>query len=108
MKSTFERLYNATPFDPDSREDQIGEAARRTLIKAAIETDVTRSVCNGADMPYLLGGLLVGIAQIMKSAATGIPDDEIDAAIRVSIIQVAPWAVDMMRASQGKEPLANA
>jgi len=62
-------------------------------------------------MPYLLGGLLVGIVQVLQatsSSANGMSRDEIDAAIRVSIMQIAPWAVDMARAADGQEPLANA
>lgn len=62
-------------------------------------------------MPFLLGGLLVGIVQVLQataSSANGMTRDEIDAAIRASIIQIAPWAVDMARSAEGKEPLANA
>lgn len=60
-------------------------------------------------MPYLLGGLLVGIVQVLQataSSADGMTADEIDAAIRASIVQIAPWAVDMARSAEGKEPLA--
>lgn len=107
MTAKFARLYGATAFDPDDRQDQIGETARRALIEAAIKTGVTMGVESGDDMPFLLGGLLVGAVQITKAIATGMPPDEIDAAIRASIIQIAPWAVDMARSIDGKEPLAN-
>lgn len=106
---TFERLYNATPFDQTDRQDQLGEAARKLLLDTAFP--VTSLVQDGQDIPYLLGGLLVGIVQVLQatsSSADGMSRDEIDAAIRVSIMQIAPWAVDMARSAEGKEPLPNA
>lgn len=106
MADTFTRLYGATAFDPAHRQDQIGELARRTLLKAAQETGVTMGVSSGEDTSYLLGGLLVGIVQILQ--ATMVAGDQADAAIRGSIMQIAPWAVDMARSAEGKEPLANA
>lgn len=106
MGDTFQRLYGATAFDPNDRQEQIGELARQTLLQAALETGITMGVTGGEDTPYLLGGLLVGIVQILQ--ATMVAGDETDAAIRASIIQIAPWAVDMARSAEGKEPLANA
>lgn len=108
MTSTFQRLYDAKPFDPDDYQDQLGEAARRLLLDSALP--VTSLVRTGDDMPYLLGGLLVGIVQILQATAggAGMSRDEIDAAIRASLMQIAPWAVDMARSAGGKEPLANA
>ena len=106
---TFQRLYGATSFNPDDRQDQLGEAARRMLLDTALP--VTSLVQDGKDMPYLLGGLLVGIVQVLQataSSANGMSRDEIDAAIRASLIQIAPWAVDMARSAEGKEPLSNA
>lgn len=109
MNSTFERLYAAKPFDPDDRQDQIGEAARKLLLGAALP--VTAMIRSGADMPYLLGGLMVGIAQVLNataSSAAGMTPDEIDASIRASMIEIAPWAVDMARSVEDKPPLATA
>lgn len=100
----FQQLYGATPFDPNSQGDQIGESARRLLLDAALP--VTLMVTKSEDLPFMLGGLLVGIVQILQAAA--ISGDEVDAAIRASIIEIAPWAVDMARSSQGKEPLGSA
>jgi hypothetical protein len=105
----FQRLYDAKPFDPDDRQDQLGEAARRLLISTALP--VTSLVQDGKDMPFLLGGLLVGIVQVLQATASssnGMTRDEIDASIRASIVQIAPWAVDMARSAEGKEPIANA
>lgn len=107
MHDTFARLYGATAFNPDDRQDQIGELARTSLLEAALASAVTMKVQDGNDMATLLGGLLVGIVQVMEAVATGIPRDEIDAAIRASIMQLAPWAVDMERSSDKLEPLAN-
>lgn len=58
------------------------------------------------ELPHVLGGLMVGIAQIMQVATRR--DDQADAAIRASMIQLAPWAVDMARAMQGNGPLSDA
>lgn len=107
MSETFARLYGATAFDPDDRQDQIGELARRTLLDAVLKTGVTAGIESGDDMPFLLGGLIVGIVQIVQAIATGMPRDEIDASIRASIMQLAPWAVDMARSADGLEPLVN-
>lgn len=110
MKAAFERLYGATRFDPDDRQDQIGEAARKAVIDSAISTGCTFGVIDGEDMPSLLGGLMVGIVQVAQSVASsgrGMTADEIDAAIRASIIQIAPWSVDMARSAQGREPLGH-
>lgn len=49
MADTFTRLYGATAFDPENRQDQIGELARQTLLKAAQETGVTMGVTSGED-----------------------------------------------------------
>lgn len=102
----FERIYKASPFNPDDRQDQLGEAARKAVINAALTTQITTEVRDGQDMPYLLGGLLIGLVQIIQS--TAVPSDETDAAIRASIMQLAPWAVDMARSTQRKDPLPNA
>ena len=107
MSATFARLYGAKPFDPDDRQDQIGEAARQLLLSTA--HPVTALIQGGEDMPYLLGGLLVGIVQVLQATATsanGMSEEEIDAAIRSSLLEIAPWAVDMARSAEGKEPLA--
>jgi hypothetical protein len=108
MGDTFQRLYGATAFDPNDRQDQLGEAARLLILDAALP--VLARVQSGKDMPHLLGGLLVGIVQITQAVARpgGMTADEIDASIRASIIQIAPWAVDMARSAEGKEPLVNA
>jgi hypothetical protein len=104
MKAAFQRLYGAEPFDPNDRQQQLAESARKLLLATAIDT--TKLVQGGQDMPYLLGGLLVGIVQVLQATANP-QDDETDAAIRASIMQIAPWAVDMARSCEGKEPLAN-
>ncbi len=103
--SAFQRLYGAQPFDPNDRLDRIAEAARKTLIRTAIETEATMAVEGGPDLPALLGGLLVGLVQVVQ--ATTFASDQRDAAIRTSIMQLAAWAVDAARSAEGKEPLAN-
>ncbi len=99
-------MTRVASFDPSFRCDQIGEAARQMILSAAIEAGTVSSVQNADEVPFLLGGLMVGIVQIMQSA-TG-QSDEIDAAIRASIMQVAPWAVDMAREIEGRPPLHTA
>ena len=103
MTTAFERIYKATPFDPSDRQDQIGEAARKAVIQSALQTNLTMGVRDGQDMPYLLGGLLVGLVQVVQ--ATAGRSDETDAAIRASIMQIAPWAVDMARSTEGRDAL---
>jgi hypothetical protein len=102
--SVFVRLYGAGPFDENNPQDQLGETARRAVLQAAEKAIC--SVRSGADMPYVIGGLLVGIVQLVQAATN--QSDEDDAAIRASILQLTPWAVDMARSVSGKEPLANA
>ena len=105
MTDTFRRLYGATPYDPTDRHDQIGEIGRTAIIEATLRVHDQIEIRGGADAPALLGGLLVGLTQVIQ--ATMVAGDRTDAAIRASIMQLAPWAVDMARAAEGKEPLAN-
>lgn len=107
MTGAFERLYGATALDPADRQDQIAELARRTLIDAARRTGATMQVRGGEDLPFLLGGLMVGVVQVIQATAGEGPKDEIDAAIRSSLMQMAGWAVDMARSAQGLEPLGH-
>lgn len=106
IMAVFQRLYGATPFDPNDRQDQIGEAARKHMLKVANETGLIFREFTDQDMAYLIGGMIVGVVQILQS--TGPRSDATDAAIRASILQITPWAVDMSRSTEGKEPLANA
>lgn len=107
MADTFARLYGATPYDPNDFQDQLGEMARQALLSSA--EPVVMMVRNGQDMPALLGGLLVGTVQVLQATADSRTSgtDQVDAAIRTSIIQLAGWAVDMARSAEGREPLAN-
>lgn len=88
----------ATPFDPRDPADQLGEAARRHLLDSA--APLLKAARSNEDIAAVLGGLLVGIAQIMQACL--VDGDEADAAIRATILQLAPWAVDMARSAQGK------
>lgn len=101
----FQRRYPAaTPFDPRDPADQLGEAARRHLLDSA--APLLASATSHDDIGSVLGGLLVGVAQIMQACLDD--GDEADAAIRASILQLVPWAVDMARSAQGKGPLFDA
>lgn len=101
----FQRRYpTATPYDPADSADQLGEAARRHLLNGA--APLLEAARSNEDIAAVLGGLLVGIAQIMQ--ADLVACDEADAAIRASMLQLTPWAVDMARAAQGKGPLSDA
>jgi len=106
VSDTFARMYDAGPFDPNRREDAIAENARRMLLTVAHETAIYERLATNDELTHLLGGLIVGVVQLMQ--AIYVPGDQSDAAIRSAIMQMTPWAVDMSRAQQGKEPLGTA
>lgn len=98
----FRRKYGATAFDEDSRLDMMAERARQYVIGAFLAAGKDEHPQTGEESQYMAGGMLIGVACIM--AATLPQTDEAHAAIRASIIQIAPWAVDMMR-QIGDDPL---
>ena len=106
MSDAFQRLYDATPFDPDDPLDQIGEVARQMVLTSALGVIQKLHVKTPEETNIQIGGMIVGLVQVMQASFGA--SDEVDAAIRASIIQTAPWAVDLARTIQGKGPLGHA
>ncbi len=106
----FAKKYNATAFDPTDPDESLAESARQAVISAylkVIDEGRAKKGSSPMQLPYLLGGLLVGCVQVMQSSATADSQDEIDAAIRASIVQTAGWAVDTSRSMMGLDPLSD-
>ncbi len=107
MTEKFEVKYGAVRFDPNDPNDVLAERARIAVLRAYAETIDGDDTDPVQGMDYLLGGLLVGIVQVLQANCSGDPDYA-DAAIRSSILQTAAWAVDSARAFDGRDPLAEA
>ena len=105
MARDMQTKWGATPFDPTDPNDAVGESARKAVLDAFanVKADV-----DGADRAgeYLLGGMLVGVVQVMQ-ASLDADGEQFDAQIRASLMQIAPWAVDMARSAQDRPPLAD-
>lgn len=106
MTDAFARKYDAAAFDPDDPDEALADRARRCVIRAYKEAISADDDSAPRQLEYLLGGLLVGVVQIMQASADA-DADLADAAIRSSIMQTAPWAVDTARAMQGRDPLSD-
>lgn len=103
---SYARKYGATPFNAGDRDDALADAARRAVIQAFIDAGQDTDAKTGADMQALLTGLIVGVVSVMRAQVAY--SDTSDAAIRSSIINVVPWAVDFARANAGLPPLSDA
>lgn len=92
---TFQRLYDAEPFDPTDRHDMMAETARRMLIDTFRASLQDLDAQSGEDVQAILAGLMVGIACV---TACQMPiSDQSHAAIRSGVIEMVPFSVDMMR-----------
>lgn len=107
MSRTFQEIYEASPFNPNDRCDQLGELGRQLILKAAL--GVSREAGEFADAHEVmdwLGGMMVGIVQAAQASLTR--SDQADAAIREMLTMNAAWAVDLARSVEGKDPLPSA
>lgn len=107
MSDAFQRLYNATPFDPNDRTDQLGEFGRQMVLKAAL--GVNRNMGDFASAQEVMdtvGGMMVGLVQFAQCSLER--GDKADQAIREMLVMNAGWAVDMARSCEGKDPLPTA
>ncbi len=102
----FREKYDASPFDPADPRDAKSEAARVILIGAFKDALHTVDAQSGEDVQDIMCGLLLGLVCIVSAHVEN--NDQSHAAIRSSLIQLAPWAVDMMRSIDGLPPLAEA
>lgn len=107
MNYKFAQRYGAVTFDPDNPNEALAERARKAVLSAykAAMTPEDRNAPRQAE--YLIGGLIVGVVQVLQASTNG-ERDTVDAAIRASITQVAGWAVDTARAMQDIDPLPEA
>ena len=104
MSDRFAKKYQAQKFDPTDPNERLADRARQAVITAYMATIDADDDVADRQMEYLLSGLLVGGVQVVSAVSDG-PADNVDAAIRASIVQTAAWAVDTSRAMEGKDPL---
>ena len=103
---SFARKYDATPFNAGDRDDALADAARRAVLQAFLDAGQETNAQTGADMQAIMTGMIVGVVSVMRAQVAY--SDTSDAAIRSSIINVVPWAVDFARANAGLPPLSDA
>jgi len=96
-------LYGATPFDENDPLDRMAEQARQTMLTAALSSLAHIDARNGEQLQSVAGGLLVGLVCVVGSMAE--TTDENHAAMRAGLLQLVPWAIDMMRSMEGLGPL---
>lgn len=101
----FAEKYSATPFDANNPRDCRSEKARVILTKAYMEVMDTVPVDTGDDLQDVAGGFLVGLVGIL--AAQMAKTDANHAALRAGIIQLVPWAVDMVRSMDDLPPISD-
>lgn len=101
----FEEKYSATRFDENDANDAVAERARQAVLNAYCEVISDEDELAPRQLEFIMAGLMVGVAQVLRGCAQ--PGDQSDAAIRASMIQTAPWAVDHARAQQGQPPLTD-
>ena len=99
----FAERYNATPFDPNNRGDALSERARVVLVDAFLEALSEVDAKNGEDMQSIASGLLVGLICVMMAQMK--TSDESHAALRAGLIELIPWAVDLVRTIDDLPPL---
>lgn len=107
MSDAFQRLYNATPFYPNDRTDQLGEFGRQMVLKAAL--GASRNIgelANAQEVMDVVGGMMVGLVQFAQSSLER--GDPADRAIREMLVMNAAWAVDLVRSSEGLDSLPTA
>ena len=97
--------YDALHFDPTDSRDMLAETGRQMLIGAALEALETGTAPDGEHLEYLLGGLMVGFAQIAVAHIEA--DDDGYASVRAAMLQMAPWAVDQARSIVDLPPLTD-
>ncbi|MFQ6550474.1 hypothetical protein AADZ90_021230 [Aestuariibius sp. 2305UL40-4] len=98
--------YGARRFDENDANDRCAERVRQAVLAAYREALSPEDDEAPQQTEYVLGGLMVGIVQIMQASLEK-SGDQADAAIRASILQLTPWAVDMARSFEGKAPLSD-
>lgn len=104
--AAFVRKYGSRAFDADKRGDAVAEAARQAMISAFLIQAGDMGGVSGEDVRFIASGLMVGLACVI---AAHVPKtDQSHAQIRSSLLQLSPWAVDMMRSIDGMGPLSDA
>lgn len=101
----FEKKYNASPFDPNDPRDAKTEFARTTLLAAFATVLEECEVETGEDLQDIAGGLLVGLVGVLFCYS--VSTDENHASLRAGLLQLLPWAVDMVRSIDNLPPLSD-
>ena len=102
----FRRKHDASPFDGSDPRDARSEIARKILVRAFNDALETCDAKTSEDFHDIAGGLLVGLVCI--TAAHMENTDENHAALRAGLIQLIPWAVDLVRSMSDLPPLPEA
>lgn len=102
----FRRKYNARAFDDDDPCDAIAEAHRRLVVRTFLDGMEAMHPADGEQMQYAIGGMLIGIVNVAGSMIES--TDKAHADLRAGLIQMMPWAVDMHRSMEQKDPLPEA
>lgn len=97
--------YGAGLFDPDDPSCARAERARKILCLAFAEAASEIDTPDGEAVRDIAGGLLVGLVGILAAHSHG--SDEDYAAIRAGLLQLTPWAVDMVRSINGLPTLVD-
>lgn len=100
---TFKIRYNASPFDPNDARDARSERARVILVSAFDRALEEMDAQTGEELQDIAGGLLVGSVGVMQALVTN--DDATHRAMRDGMIELIPWAMDLIRDMQGLAPL---
>ena len=104
MSKTFDDIYNATPFYPTDRTDQLGEIGRQMVLKAALGySREAGEFASTQEVFAWVAGMMVGLVQVAQASLPR--GDPADTAIVEMLTMNARWAVDMARSCEGKDPL---
>lgn len=106
MGDAFAKKYDAVAFDDNELNDKTAETARKAMIAAYQQALPTLPESAPRALEMTLYGLLVGLVQVMQASSVK-QGDEADSAIRTSIFEITPWAVDFARAMDGRDPLSD-
>lgn len=96
--------YGAGRFDDDDANDRLAEKCRKAVIDAYASAIGPEDDDAPRQGEFIVAGLMVGVVQIIQ-ASLSVSGDTADAATRASLLQITPWAVDMARAFEGRDPL---
>lgn len=104
-REAFERKYGGQKFDMDNRLDAMAEAARQKVCETFLQAMEEDAPQTAEETQYLVAGMMIGICCVAASIAGD--SDRDHAMVRSGIIEMTPWAVDMMRQILDLPPLSD-